>query len=84
LEIETTDNKACIKKLESSLWKDHLRQSGNGGKLLVDIARNEIPLLVRQLVEMDVQILSLKPVNSLEAYFLTLTKEKAYVEAGTN
>ncbi len=84
LEIETTDNIDCSKKLESSHWKEQLGKSGNAGKLLVDIARNEIPLLVRLLVEMDVQIISLKPVNSLEAYFLTLTKEKAYVEAGTN
>lgn len=84
LEIETTDNINCSKKLESSHWKERLGNSGNAGKLLVDIARNEIPLLVRQLVEMDVQILSLRPVNSLEAYFLSLTKEKAYVEADTN
>jgi ABC-type multidrug transport system ATPase subunit len=84
LEIETTDNADCYKKLESSLWKEHLRKSGNAVKLLVDIARNEIPFLVKQLVEMDVQIISLKPVNSLEVYFLTLTKEKAYVEADTN
>ncbi|MGL6270010.1 MAG: ABC transporter ATP-binding protein, partial [Chitinophagaceae bacterium] len=84
LEIETTDNLDCSKKIAGTHWKEQFRNTGNTGKLLVDIARNEIPLLVRHLVEMDVQIISLKPVNSLEAYFLTLTKEKAYVEAGAN
>jgi ABC-type multidrug transport system ATPase subunit len=84
LEIETTDNNACRNNLEKSLWREQLRKSAYAGKLLMDIARDEIPMLVKHMVEMDIQIISLKPVNSLEEYFLTLTKEKAYVEAGTN
>jgi len=84
LEIETSDNIACRTKLETTLWDEHVRKSAFAGKLILDISRDEIPLLVRQLVEMEVQIISLKPVNSLEEYFLSLTKEKTYVEAGTN
>jgi len=84
LEIETADNTACRTKLESTHWNMHLRKSVYAGKLIMDISRDEIPFLVRQLVEMDIQIISVKPVNSLEDYFLSLTKEKAYVEAGTN
>jgi ABC-2 type transport system ATP-binding protein len=84
LEIETSDNIGCRTKLERSPWDEQLRKSAFSGKLIMDIARDEIPLLVKQMVEMDIQILSLKPVNSLEEYFLSLTKEKAYVETGTN
>jgi ABC-type multidrug transport system ATPase subunit len=84
LEIETTDNIACRAKLETTNWDVHLRKSVYTDKLIMDIARDEIPLLVRQLVAMDVQVISLKPVNSLEEYFLSLTKEKIYVETGTN
>jgi ABC-type multidrug transport system ATPase subunit len=84
LEIETTDNIACRTKLETTDWNLHLRKSVFNEKLIMDITRDEIPLLVRQLVAMDVQVISLKPVNSLEEYFLSLTKEKIYVEAGTN
>jgi hypothetical protein len=40
--------------------------------------------MLMQLVEMDIQIISLKPVNSLEEYFLSLTKDKVYAEARTN
>lgn len=84
LEIETTDNIACRTKLEKTNWDEHLRKSAYTEKLIMDISRDEIPLLVRQLVEMDVQVISLKPLNSLEEYFLSLTKEKSYVETGAN
>jgi len=84
LEIETTVNIGCRTKLETTYWVEHLRKFAFSEKIIMDISRDEIPLLVRQLVEMDVQVISLKPVNSLEEYFLSLTKEKTYVEAGTN
>jgi ABC-2 type transport system ATP-binding protein len=83
LELETTDNIACREMLMKTMWMEHFRQQ-TGSKLIMDIARNDIPILAKQLVDMEIQIISLKPVNSLEEYFLSLTKEKAYVETGTN
>jgi ABC-2 type transport system ATP-binding protein len=83
LEVETTDNIACRQQLAATKWVEHLRKT-QSDKLVLDIAKEEIPLLARQLVEMDIQIISLKPVNSLEEYFLSLTKDKVYAEAGTN
>jgi ABC-type multidrug transport system ATPase subunit len=83
LEVETTDNVGCRKKLSETRWDKHLRKN-KPEKLVMDISREDIPLFARNLVEMNVQIISLKPVNSLEEYFLSLTKDKAYVEAGTN
>ena len=83
LELETTDNIACREMLMKTRWMEQIRQQ-TGGKLIMDIARNDIPLLAKQLVDMEIQIISLKPVNSLEEYFLSLTKEKVYVEPGTN
>lgn len=83
LEVETTDNTGCRQKLAGTQWLEHLRKDRTD-KLVLDIARDEIPLFARNLVEMDIQIISLKPVNSLEEYFLSLTKDKDYVEAGTN
>lgn len=84
LEIETTDNIACREKLLDTRWNKHIRKTQSSAKLVMDISRDDIPQLARQLVEMEVQIISLKPVNSLEEYFLSLTKEKVYVEAGSN
>jgi ABC-type multidrug transport system ATPase subunit len=83
LELETTDNIACREMLMKTRWMEQIRHQ-TGGKLIMDISRNDIPLLAKQLVDMEIQIISLKPVNSLEEYFLSLTKEKAYVEPGTN
>jgi ABC-type multidrug transport system ATPase subunit len=83
LELETTDNIACREMLMKTRWMEQIRQQ-TGGKLIMDIARNDIPILAKQLVAMEIQIISMKPVNSLEEYFLSLTKEKAYVETGTN
>jgi len=83
LEVETTDNIGCRQKLSETRWHNQLRKN-KPDKLVMDISREDIPLFARNLVEMDVQIISLKPVNSLEEYFLSLTKDKAYVEAGTN
>ena len=83
LELETTDNIACREMLMKTRWMEQIRPQTDG-KLIMDIARNDIPILAKQLVAMEIQIISMKPVNSLEEYFLSLTKEKAYVETGTN
>jgi ABC-type multidrug transport system ATPase subunit len=83
LEVETTDNISCRQQLAATKWVEHLRKT-QPDKLILDIAKEEIPLLARQLVEMNIQIISLKPVNSLEEYFLSLTKDKVYAEACTN
>ena len=83
LEVETMNNIACRQKIAETHWDNHLRKN-QPDKLVMDISRDDIPLFARNLVEMEVQIISLKPVNSLEEYFLSLTKDKVYVEAGTN
>ena len=43
-----------------------------------------IPELNRQLVESEVTVLSLQARNSLEAYFLSLTRRRQYVAAFTD
>lgn len=83
LEVGTTNNIDCRDKLSTTGWGKHFRET-SPQQILIDIARDDIPVFVKDLVAMDVQIISLKPVNSLEEYFLSLTKEKEYVEADTN
>jgi ABC-type multidrug transport system ATPase subunit len=83
LELGTNDDEACLKLLIDTGRAQSLRQ-GQQGRILLDIPRNEVPVLVRELVEKQVEINTLKPVNSLEEYFLSLTKDKAHVETGTN
>ena len=51
---------------------------------MMDLSRDEVPDLVTALVAMEVRIRSLKPVNTLEEYFLSLTKENEHVVTGSN
>jgi hypothetical protein len=50
----------------------------------MNVHRSDVPELVKELVGMGVGLIALRPVNSLEEYFLSRTTEKAYVEAGSN
>jgi ABC-type multidrug transport system ATPase subunit len=79
LEIITTDNNACSVWLGSSAWASSV-QPGNNGISVLKIHRNEIPVLARELVLAGVNILSIKPKNTLEEYFLSLTNPLNNVE----
>jgi ABC-type multidrug transport system ATPase subunit len=79
LEIITTDNNACSLWLGSSAWASYV-QPGNNGISVLKMHRNEIPVLARELVLAGVNILSIKPKNTLEEYFLSLTNPLNNVE----
>ena len=83
LEIGTTDDAACYQKLSASAWSNQLRPL-QSGRIMMDLSRDEVPDLVKALVGMDVLVRSLKPVNTLEEYFLSLTKENEHVVTGSN
>ena len=80
LEITTTDPPACMQWLSDSSWA-HTIQPGNDKYPVVKILRNDIPLLNREMVMAGINILSLKPKNTLEEYFLTLTNPVKNVES---
>lgn len=70
--IETEDDaftRACI---AASRWADAL-VAEKAPELVLKLAADEIPTLVESLVSRGVRLVSLKPVNRLEEYFLTLT-----------
>ena len=51
-----------------------------GDTILFRIHRNAVPVLVKDLVDMDIEIISLSSKHSLENYFLSLTTENQHVE----
>jgi len=80
LEITSTDPPACMHWLSNSGWA-HTIQPGNDKYPVVKILRNDIPRLNREMVMAGINILSLKPKNTLEEYFLTLTNPVKNVES---
>jgi ABC-type multidrug transport system ATPase subunit len=79
LEITSTDPPACMQWLNNSSWA-HAIQPGSDINPVVRILRNDIPLLNREMVMSGISIISLKPKNTLEEYFLTLTNPVKNVE----
>lgn len=70
IQIETTDNLAAKVKLVQSKWAP-LLQEGEDLRLVMN--KQEVPGLIRELVSMNIQLLSVNSSHSLENYFLTLT-----------
>jgi ABC-type multidrug transport system ATPase subunit len=71
LEISALNNYMCRQWLYASAWSEKLQFSDNDVSL-VKIHRNEIPAITREMVMAGVEILSIKPKNTLEEYFCHL------------
>jgi ABC-2 type transport system ATP-binding protein len=81
LEIVSPDQDSCQKWLESSVWAPFL-QPANESASILRIQRDDIPAFTRELVMAGINIISIKPKNTLEEYFLSLTNPVKYVEPG--
>ena len=79
---ETTDNKVAIEQLALSKWKEQIVSSPNGIRLQMN--KNAIPDLVKDAVEMNINILAIQPRHSLEDYFLSLTTRPHHVDTTAN
>lgn len=82
VELKTTDDAAVFEQLHSSPLKKYLQGKRNDC-LLLKLHRNEVPAVMKELVKMDVNVISLHSKHSLEDYFLSLTGHP-HVEAITN
>lgn len=76
VELKTTDDGAIYEKLQHSPLQKFLHGKRNDC-LLLKLHRNDVPGVMRELVHMDVNIISFHSKHSLEDYFLSLTTEKA-------
>jgi ABC-type multidrug transport system ATPase subunit len=83
VEIEVLEAKLAAEKIRQSTWAVHL-QEVKTNSLLLQLHKDQVPLLNKDLVNMNIDILSLRPGNSLEKYFLSLTGTNQHVAAFTN
>ena len=82
IKIETGDNNSAFQLLTKSIWSESLKMTEN--KIHLEMDKKEIPSLVRFLTERNTEIYLIQPLNSLEDYFLNLTKSETHVEPFTN
>ncbi len=83
VEIQTTDNAFALQQLQQSNWRNSLQLERNEA-VVIKIDKQAIPQLHRDLVNMNLRLLSLQPKHSLEDYFLQVTSGKQHVDAFTN
>ena len=83
VELTTMDNVFSLQQLQQSIWKKNL-QLQREHALLLKLDRKLIPQLHRDLVNMNIEVLSLQPRHSLEDYFLQVTSGNQHVDAFTN
>ncbi|MBL0233503.1 MAG: ABC transporter ATP-binding protein [Chitinophagaceae bacterium] len=74
-ELITSDNATAIEKIRSSALGVYLKEEREEA-ILLKAPKEQVPLLVKQLVEMDIPVLSLHTRHSLEDYFLSLTTKR--------
>jgi ABC-type multidrug transport system ATPase subunit len=70
--LETVDDTTALMKIRQSAWADRLVED-KAPELVMKLSSEEIPDLVAFLVADGIRLLSLRPVNRLEEYFLSLT-----------
>jgi len=74
VELITPDKEAALNFIQHSDWK-HKLKSFTDGTIKMEFEKSKIPELTRQLVQQGIAVESIRPVHSLEDYFLSQTKE---------
>jgi ABC-2 type transport system ATP-binding protein len=77
VQIETDNNAQASIKLQQTKWRDLLQQ--NEKSLQLRMNKEEVPQLIADMVSLQVQVLSVNPMHSLEDYFLSLTTKANHV-----
>jgi ABC-type multidrug transport system ATPase subunit len=80
VELQTNHAAEVYEKLEQTDLKEYI-SGKRGDHILFRIHHNKVPILIKKLVQMDIEIVSLFSKHSLENYFLSLTTENQHVES---
>lgn len=73
VEVIAVDHKQAINFIENSIWRKYLKDFSND-KLSLEMKKEDIPRLNKELVDYHIPIISIRPVHSLENYFLSKTQ----------
>ena len=74
IEIETSDVKELILRLKNTVWGSELKQVSTD-KIRLHIKREEVPLLINAVGQLDIPVYSIRNKHSLEDYFLSITSK---------
>ncbi|MEP6748250.1 MAG: ABC transporter ATP-binding protein [Bacteroidota bacterium] len=83
VEVEVDDTKAAAEIISKSHWAARLQQV-NADHLVLQLHKNQLAQLNKDLIEMNIEVTGFKSGNSLEKYFLSLTGTNQHVAAFTN
>ena len=83
VEIDVIEAVSAAEKIKQSHWAAQLQQV-NSGQLVLQLHKDQLAQLNKDLVNMDIAITGFRPGNSLEKYFLSLTGTNQHVAAFTN
>lgn len=75
VELQTNDDNLNWQKLQGSGLQQYLKEKRNDC-ILMKLHRDEIPGVVKELVQLEIDVLSFHSKHSLEDYFLSLTTNK--------
>jgi ABC-type multidrug transport system ATPase subunit len=80
VEINTLNNQQALKELLQSNWSGQiLVDRCNSKQVIMQLDEKLLPSLHKHLVELGIGVLSVKPMHSLEDYFLQITSTQKYV-----
>lgn len=74
IEIETSNVKEMILRLKNTNWGSELKQTDTN-KIGLQIKREEVPLLIKEVGQWDIPVYSIRNKHSLEDYFLSITSK---------
>ncbi len=78
--IQTLNNIEATKQLMQTSWTSHVLIDRSSDKeICMQLDEKLLPTLHKNLVEMGIGVLSVKPMHSLEDYFLRITSTPSYV-----
>jgi len=83
VEVRVTHMAESVEKIKKSEWNTCV-QRVNADSIVLQLHRDKVSQLNRDLVGMGIAVEALQPRNSLEEYFLSLTGTNQHVAAFTN
>jgi ABC-2 type transport system ATP-binding protein len=82
LEVNAANNADAKNKIAGTAWQQYVQATADDS-IILKFDKKLIPEFVRQMVQMNIEIMSLEPRHSLEDYFLSLTTANQHVEPVT-
>ncbi|TAH05508.1 MAG: ABC transporter ATP-binding protein [Sphingobacteriales bacterium] len=83
VKLSTDDVSAALSRLKDCKWESAITKT-SGTSITFQVHKEQVALLNKELVALNIPVLGLQPGNSLEEYFLSLTGNNQHVATFTN